>query len=108
MSWSHFKQLIYITDELKRDFYAEMCRVKGSSTRVLAQKVCGMLYERITLAKKPEEVIREELAALREKGDVSPTLVFQDAYMLDFLQLADTYRKRISSPPCSVRSSVSS
>lgn len=38
LSWSHFKQLIYIPDELKRDFYAEMCRVEGWSTCVLAQR----------------------------------------------------------------------
>jgi len=94
LSWSHFKQLIYIPDELKRDFYAEMCRVEGWSTRVLARKVSGMLYERTALSKKPEEIIRQELAVLREKGDVSPALVFQDPYMLDFLQLADTYSEK--------------
>ena len=94
LSWSHFKQLIYIPDELKRDFYAEMCRVEGWSTRVLARKVSGMLYERTALSKKPEELIRQELAALREKGDISPALVFQDPYMLDFLQLADTYSEK--------------
>lgn len=35
LSWSHFKQLVYIEDELKRAFYAEMCRVEGWSTRAL-------------------------------------------------------------------------
>src|SRR5215469_11156220 len=94
LSWSHFKQLIYIPDELKRDFYAEMCRVEGWSTRALAQKVSGMLYERTALSKKPEETIRHELAVLREKGDVSPTLVFQDPYMLDFLQLSDSHSEK--------------
>jgi predicted nuclease of restriction endonuclease-like (RecB) superfamily len=94
LSWSHFKQLIYISDDLKRDFYAEMCRIEAWSTRVLAQKVVGMLYERTALSKKPEELIRHELAVLREKGEVSPTLVFQDPYMLDFLQLADTYSEK--------------
>jgi predicted nuclease of restriction endonuclease-like (RecB) superfamily len=94
LSWSHFRQLIYIPDELKRDFYAEMCRVEGWSTRVLAQKVSGMLYERTALSKKPEETIRHELAVLREKGDVSPTLVFQDPYMLDFLQLSDSHSEK--------------
>jgi hypothetical protein len=29
LSWSHFKQLIYMEDELKRTFYAEMSRVEG-------------------------------------------------------------------------------
>jgi predicted nuclease of restriction endonuclease-like (RecB) superfamily len=94
LSWSHFKQLIYIADDLKRDFYAEMCRIEGWSTRVLALKVGGMLYERTALSKKPEELIRRELAVLREKGEVSPALVFQDPYMLDFLQLADTYSEK--------------
>ena len=27
-------------------------------------------------------------------GEVSPTLIFQDPYMLDFLQLADTYSEK--------------
>ena len=36
LPWSHFKQLIYMEDELKRTFYAEMFRVEGWSTRVLA------------------------------------------------------------------------
>lgn len=94
LSWSHFKQLIYISDHLKRDFYAEMCRIEGWSTRVLAQKVDGMLYERTALSKKPEDLIRQELASLREKGEVSPALVFQDPYMLDFLDLADTYSEK--------------
>lgn len=94
LSWSHFKQLIYIQDELKRAFYVEMCRIEGWSTRSLARKIDGMLYERTALSKKPEELIRRELAGLREKGEVTPALIFQDPYMLDFLQLADTYSEK--------------
>jgi predicted nuclease of restriction endonuclease-like (RecB) superfamily len=41
-----------------------------------------------------EKLIRQELAALREKGEVTPALVFQDPYMLDFLQLTDTYSEK--------------
>ena len=91
LSWSHFKQLVYLPDPVKRDFYAEMCRIEGWSTRQLAQKIEGMLYERTALSKKPERVIRQEIAALREKGDLTPALVLQDPYVLDFLGLADTY-----------------
>ena len=46
LSWSHFRQLISIEDPLKRDFYAEMCRVEGWSTRTLRNKIDSMLYER--------------------------------------------------------------
>jgi predicted nuclease of restriction endonuclease-like (RecB) superfamily len=94
LSWSHFKQLIYMEDELKRTFYAEMCRVEGWSTRVLAERIDGMLFERTALSKKPEALIRKELSALREKGELSPALVFRDPYMLDFLELADTYSEK--------------
>ncbi|EFB42100.1 DUF1016 N-terminal domain-containing protein [Parachlamydia acanthamoebae] len=31
LSWSHFIELIPIKDALKRDFYAEMCRIEKSS-----------------------------------------------------------------------------
>ena len=94
LGWAHFKQLSPLKDPLKREFYAEMCRIDGWSTRELAQKIDGMLYERTALSRKPEELIRRELAALREKGAVTPALVFRDPYMLDFLELADTYSEK--------------
>ena len=53
-----------------------------------------MLYERTALSKKPEKLVRAELAALRETGEVTPSWVFQDPYMLDFLELADTYSEK--------------
>ena len=94
LTWTHFKHLSYVEDALKRDFYAEMCRVHGWSTRELAQKIDGMLYERTALSKKPDALIRKELAALREKDELTPSLVFQDPYILDFLGLRDTYSER--------------
>lgn len=90
----HFKLLIPLKDSLRREFYAEMCRVEGWSTRALAQKIDGMLFERTGLSKKPEALIRKELSALREKGELTPALVFRDPYMLDFLELADTYSEK--------------
>jgi predicted nuclease of restriction endonuclease-like (RecB) superfamily len=48
-----------------------------------------MLYERTALSKKPDALIRQELATLRDKDELSPALVFRDPYMLDFLDLAD-------------------
>jgi hypothetical protein len=43
LGWSHFKALIYIKDDLKRDFYAEMCRIERWSVRTLRDKIDGML-----------------------------------------------------------------
>lgn len=94
LTWTHFKQLIYLNDQLKREFYTEMCRVEGWSTRTLEQKIAGLLYERTALSKKPEALIREELAALREEDRLTPELVFQDPYLLDFLGLQDTFSEK--------------
>jgi hypothetical protein len=58
LSWSHFRLTIYLDDDLKRDFYAEMCRTEGWSVRTLEKKIGGMLFERTVLSKKPEKLIR--------------------------------------------------
>lgn len=94
LGWTHFRTLIYLDDPLKRDFYAEMCRVERWSTRTLEKKIGGMLFERTALSRKPEELARRELAALRDEDRLSPDLVFRDPYVLDFLGLKDTYSEK--------------
>jgi predicted nuclease of restriction endonuclease-like (RecB) superfamily len=94
LGWTHFTLLIPLKDPLAREFYAEMCRIERWSTRQLRQKIDGMLYERTALSKKPDQLIRRELAALRESDKIAPALVFQDPYMLDFLELKDTYSEK--------------
>jgi predicted nuclease of restriction endonuclease-like (RecB) superfamily len=91
LSWSHFKDLIYIQDPLKREFYAEMCRHESWSVRTLRKKIDAMLFERTALSKKPDEVIVQELQDLRKTDKLSPDLVFRDPYFLDFLGLRDRY-----------------
>jgi len=91
LGWSHFVAIIPLDDDLKRDFYAEMCRIERWSVRTLRQKIGGMLFERTALSKKPEKLIREELGALRAEGKLTPDLVFRDPYFLDFLGLKDRY-----------------
>jgi predicted nuclease of restriction endonuclease-like (RecB) superfamily len=94
LGWTHFRMIIPMEDELKRDFYAEMCRIERWSTRTLEKKIGGMLYERTALSKKPDKLIRQELAALREQDKLTPDLVFRDPYVLDFLGLKDTYAEK--------------
>ena len=94
LSWTHFRQIIYIEDDLKRDFYAEMCRVERWSTRTLHDKMQGMLYERTAISRKPAELVRQELDSLRNDDRMTPALVFRDPYLLDFLGLSDTYSER--------------
>jgi predicted nuclease of restriction endonuclease-like (RecB) superfamily len=94
LGWSHFVEIIPLNDGMKRDFYAEMCRVERWSVRTLRSKVQGMLFERTALSRKPADLARKELAALREQDTLTPDLVFRDPYFLDFLGLADTYSEK--------------
>ncbi len=94
LGWTHFTLLIPIAETLKRDFYAEMCRMEGWNTRTLRQKIDSMLYERTALSKKPDNLIRQELKALRAEDRMTPDLVFRDPYILDFLGLKDTYAEK--------------
>lgn len=94
LSWSHFIGLIVLEEALKRDFYTEMCRVERWSVRTLRAKIRGMLYERTAISRKPEELARQELEALRSEDQMTPDLVFRDPYLLNFLGLADTYSER--------------
>lgn len=91
LGWSHFVEILPMDDQLKRDFYAEMCRVERWSVRTLREKIGGMLYERTALSRKPEELAARELATLRTGDQLSPDLVFRDPYLLDFLGLKDAY-----------------
>jgi predicted nuclease of restriction endonuclease-like (RecB) superfamily len=94
LSWSHFKAIIYLKDPLQRDFYAEMCRIERWSVRTLQQKIDSMLFERTALSKKPEELIRLELDALRNEDLMTPDLIFRDPYFLDFLGLKNRYLEK--------------
>jgi len=94
LSWTHFRLLIGMDDPLKRDFYAEMSRIEGWSTRTLEKKIGSMLYERTALSRKPEKLIEQELAALRETDKLTPDLVFRDPYLLDFLGLKNTFAEK--------------
>ena len=53
-----------------------------------------MLYERTALSKQPDELVKQELALLRNRGDVTPALLLKDPYILDFLGLSDRFLER--------------
>lgn len=85
---------MYIDDPLKRDFYIEICRLEGWSSRQLQERIHSMLYERTALSRKPENAIRDDLERLRQGQPISPDLLLKDPYILDFLSLSDRYLEK--------------
>lgn len=94
LSWSHFVELIPIEDRLKREFYAEMCRVERWSVRTLRHKIGHLLFERTAVSKKPDELIEQDITALRDEDRLTPDMVFRDPYLLDFLGLTGSHVER--------------
>lgn len=85
LSYSHLIELIAIEDKVKRDFYVQVTTEGKWSLRQLREQVDKMLFERITLAKKPSTQIAEAIAKHSETPD--PDLIFKTSYVLDFLNL---------------------
>jgi len=94
LSWTHFVMLIPIQDNLKRNFYAELCRIEKWNVRTLRKKIDSMLYEPTAISKKPELVAQAELEMLRKEDHLKPNLVFRDPYILEFLNLNDRYLEK--------------
>ncbi len=94
LSWSHIRLLIRIEDALKRDFFTELCKLENWSVRQLQERINSMLYERTAIAKKSEELIKNDLKQLQDEDKLSPDLVFRDPYFLDFLGLTSEYSEK--------------
>ena len=94
LTWSHFRKLIYIKEPLKMEFYATMVLNERWSVRELDERINSQLYERTNLSKQPELTIANDLQLLRDEKKMSTDLVLKDPYVLDFLDLKDSYSEK--------------
>ncbi|WP_395077718.1 YhcG family protein [Flavobacterium sp.] len=94
LSWSHIRNIIYIENDIKREFYIQMATHERWSVRTLQDRIDSMLFERTAISKKPEETIINDLKILESEKKISPDLIFSDPYFLDFLGLHDTYSEK--------------
>ena len=94
LTWSHFRKLIYIKEPLKMEFYATMVLNERWSVRELDERINSQLYEWTNLSKKPELTIENDLQLLRDEKKMSTDLVLKDPYVLDFLDLKDSYSEK--------------
>ena len=76
---------------MKREFYVTMCMNENWSVRTLRQRIDSALFERTAISKKPEQTIINDLKLLNDENKMTTELFFRDPYILDFLDLKDTY-----------------
>lgn len=85
LSWSHYCELLSITDENKRSFYEKESVNSGWSVRELKRQIDSSLYERLLLSS--EDVNKEKVLSLAQKGvEISqPADIIRDPYVFEFL-----------------------
>lgn len=89
LSWSHYCELLSITDGDKRSFYEKEAINSGWSIRELKRQISTSLYERLLLSKGTGN--KEKVLALAEKGIemTEPSDMIKDPYVFEFLGLPE-------------------
>lgn len=84
LSWTHYRLLLPIDNNEKREFY-ELESVKNNwSARLLERQINSQLYERLLLSSDKERVLA---VAKGEEKDVNATDIIKDPMYLEFLGL---------------------
>ena len=89
LSWSHYCELLGISDSERRSFYEKEAVNAGWSVRELKRQIDSSLFERLLLSKG--DINKETVLALAENGaEISePADIIRDPYVFEFLGLPE-------------------
>jgi predicted nuclease of restriction endonuclease-like (RecB) superfamily len=91
LSWTHYRVIIAVDNPKAREFYIDECIKSGWSTRQLERQINSFFYERL-LASHGDESVRNEINILEPKAELKPTDIIKSTYILEFLDLEDSYK----------------
>jgi predicted nuclease of restriction endonuclease-like (RecB) superfamily len=83
-SWTHYKLLISVDSDDKREFYEAESIKNNWNSRELERQINAHLYERLLLSNDKNSVLA---VAKKEKLPESPTEIIKDPMILEFLGL---------------------
>lgn len=86
LSWSHYAELLTISDDLTRSFYEKQSENENWGFREMKRQINSSLFERLALSKDKNQVL-----ALSEKGQIlsEPKDIIKDPYIFEFLGLPE-------------------
>ena len=89
LTWSHYTELLDISDDNSRAFYEKQCILENWSVRELRRQIASALYTRLLLSKD-----KKGLLELSKKGQVieKPKDIIKDPYILEFLNIPEDYK----------------
>jgi len=96
LTWSHFIELITISNPTKRLYYQQMAILHHWSVRDMRHKEDEeMDYERALIAAQPDDIqTRKLLEATLPDTPIDPDLVFKSSYVIDFLGLKGRFTEK--------------
>jgi predicted nuclease of restriction endonuclease-like (RecB) superfamily len=79
LSWSHYRLLMRIDDDNRRDFYLRECVDSAWSVRQLERQINSFFYERLLATQQSDRAeIRSEIMTLEPNTDSK--YIFKDPY----------------------------
>ena len=86
LSWSHYIELLSISDDTSRSFYEKQCNHEHWSVRELKRQRDSALFERLALSKNKKKVLE-----LSKKGIVIEQSkdIIKDPYVFEFLNIPE-------------------
>lgn len=89
LSWSHYCELLIISDPDKRHFYERECIAASWSVRELKRQISTSLYERLLLSSGVSST-QCDLAPTTDKARaLQPADIIKDPYVFEFLGIPD-------------------
>ena len=89
LSWSHYCELLLISEADKRSFYEKECINAGWSVRELKRQMETSLYERLLLSSGTENKERVLELALNGNEITKPSDIIKDPYVFEFLGIPE-------------------
>lgn len=89
LSWSHYCELLSISDPDRRGFYEKECERSGWSVRELKRQINSSLFERLLLS--DGQINKEKVRSMAAKGQeiANPSDIVKDPYVFEFLGIPE-------------------
>ena len=89
LSWSHYCELLIISDPDRRSFYEKECERSGWSVREMKRQISTSLFERLLLS--DGKANKEKVYELATKGQelAIPEDIVKDPYVFEFLGIPE-------------------
>lgn len=88
LTWSHYVEILGVSNDLARSFYEKQCILENWSVRELKRQKQSMLFERFALGKNKEEILQ-----ISNKGQIIQKAedIIKEPYILEFLGIPEPH-----------------